>query len=65
MEKIEIPQPVFMVSLEFQHLKDKIPLENALKEITKEDSSLVDKINFKNLQTYKFRKSKKIMKLVK
>ncbi|EGR29014.1 hypothetical protein IMG5_164730 [Ichthyophthirius multifiliis] len=40
LEQLQMPQPVFMASLEYQSLKDKIPLQNALEQICREDNSL-------------------------
>ena len=36
-----MPEPVFFAALEYEYARDKSKLENALKDICKEDSSLV------------------------
>lgn len=36
-----MPEPVFFAALEYEYVKDKTKLEISLKEICKEDSSLV------------------------
>jgi len=41
LEEIVMPQPVFCAAIEYEYAKDKAKLEGALKEICKEDSSLV------------------------
>lgn len=43
LEQIKMPKPVFMSSLEYESQKDKIKLDQALKEIAREDSSLIIK----------------------
>ncbi|KRW99958.1 Translation protein, beta-barrel domain [Pseudocohnilembus persalinus] len=39
LEEMQMPQPVFMAALEYQSLKDKTNLENALATIVREDNS--------------------------
>lgn len=39
LEELKMPQPVFMAAIEYESLKDKQPLENALRTIAREDNS--------------------------
>lgn len=41
LEEIKMPEPVFFAGLEYEYSRDKSKLLLALKEICKEDSSLV------------------------
>lgn len=43
LEEIEMPQPVFFAALEYEYARDKSRLEAALKDICREDSSLIVK----------------------
>lgn len=47
-----MPEPVFFAALEYEYARDKGKLENALKDICKEDSSLVISHNIKNILIY-------------
>ena len=46
LEEIKMPEPVFSAALEYEFTKDKVKLENALKDICREDSSLVKSIKY-------------------